>query len=633
MPRSLRLREDCIERVKFSLLRNGFPSQKILAANVGLSQSTISQFLNGKPVDYDNFFELCRALGQEWRDIADLERGSEKDLEVAAPVATTEIAKSVILSIGDRSNGRVLANQLRVAFDRAGIRAILIQPNVLPKVALENSDYFLLLLSPETIASERVLEEVRQIREWQQSDRKAPTLLPICTDWTAATRPNFDLQQLLQDVQPWQWERDRDPEILAEALLAVVRERRTSLPANHDLAFRWADLTGGFSTEMPPEGSVERSVEMRHERDRSGNRFETFPLPAASPEIPGGQMPLESAFYVDRPPIEARCYEAIVLPGALVRIKAPRQMGKTSLMARLLQQAERHGSRTVALSLQLANRRAFRDTDTFLQWVCASIALDLGLLDPEQLANHWQLAAIVGSSQTCKAYLEQYLLPALQAPLTLGLDEVDEIFPHEEIASDFFGLLRALHEEAKRRDLWKNLRVVVVHSTEAYIPLDTNKSPFNVGLAVELPDFTAERVGELVHRHGLNWSATEIEELMSVVGGHPFLVRLGLYCIARGEIGLAQLVRDAATEAGPYGDHLRRHWWNLEKYPPLLEAMQRAVATTDWLRLPSEQAFKLNGMGLVRLQGDRVRPRYPLYEAYFRNQAFAPDSFAPSEEV
>ena len=623
MPRSLRLREDCIERVKFSLLRNGFPSQKILAANVGLSQSTVSQFLNGKPVDYDNFFELCRALGQEWRDIADLER----DLENAEPEETTPIAKSTTLSIGDRSKGRVLANQLRVAFDRAGVRAVLMQPDVLPRVALENSDYFLLLLSPESVASERVLEEVRQVREWQQSDRKAPALLPICTDWTAATRPSFDLRQLLQNVRLWQWQRDRDPQILAEALLAVVRERRTSLPADRDLSFRWTDLASASSAETPMEVPSERSSSLQ------ANRFEISPLPAASPEIPGGQMPLESSFYIDRPPIEARCYEAIVLPGALIRIKAPRQMGKTSLMARLLHRAECNGSRTVALSLQLANRRAFHDTDTFLQWVCASIALDLGLLDPEQLANHWQLAAIVGSSQTCKAYLEQYLLPALQAPLTLGLDEVDEIFPHEEIASDFFGLLRALHEEAKRRDLWKNLRVVVVHSTEAYIPLDTNKSPFNVGLAVELPDFTAERVGELARRYGLDWSATEIEALMSVVGGHPFLVRLGLYRIARGEIGLAQLVRDAATESGPYGDHLRRHWWNLEKYPPLLEAMQRVVVAADWLRLPSEQAFKLNGMGLVRLQGDRVRPRYPLYEAYFRNQTFASDPLNSSAEI
>ena len=31
-----------------------------------------------------------------------------------------------------------------------------------------------------------------------------------------------------------------------------------------------------------------------------------------------GQVPLNSPFYVERPPIEASCYTAIVKPGALV---------------------------------------------------------------------------------------------------------------------------------------------------------------------------------------------------------------------------------------------------------------------------------------------------------------------------
>jgi hypothetical protein len=41
----------------------------------------------------------------------------------------------------------------------------------------------------------------------------------------------------------------------------------------------------------------------------------------------GGQVPLDSPFYIERPPIEQRCYEAIVKPGALVR-NGP--MGNTS---------------------------------------------------------------------------------------------------------------------------------------------------------------------------------------------------------------------------------------------------------------------------------------------------------------
>jgi hypothetical protein len=67
------------------------------------------------------------------------------------------------------------------------------------------------------------------------------------------------------------------------------------------------------------------------------------PLPVAEPELPSGQVRLASAFYVERVPYEAQCYKEILQPGALIRIKAPRQMGKTSLMARILYQAQRAG--------------------------------------------------------------------------------------------------------------------------------------------------------------------------------------------------------------------------------------------------------------------------------------------------
>jgi DNA-binding Xre family transcriptional regulator len=73
MPRSLRVREDCVLKVKSSLLRNGFPNQRLLAEHLEIAQSTVSNFLNGTPVDLRNFLEICRVLSQEWRDIANFD--------------------------------------------------------------------------------------------------------------------------------------------------------------------------------------------------------------------------------------------------------------------------------------------------------------------------------------------------------------------------------------------------------------------------------------------------------------------------------------------------------------------------------------------------------------------------------
>jgi len=73
MPRSLKVRHDCIEKVKLAVRRNGFPSQRILSEEVGLALATVSNFLTGKPVDHATFEELCQKLALSWRDIADLD--------------------------------------------------------------------------------------------------------------------------------------------------------------------------------------------------------------------------------------------------------------------------------------------------------------------------------------------------------------------------------------------------------------------------------------------------------------------------------------------------------------------------------------------------------------------------------
>jgi len=589
MPRSLRLRLQYIPTVKSSLLRNGFPSQKILAEDLGIAQSTVSHFLNGKPVDYANFIEICRGLGQEWRDIADFE---DKCESVETQSIAAKIAKIAILFEGfanARSNpNHTLSQQLHQALSAGGHEVFFINNSSDSASYLKRCDYLLLLISQESAASEMVLEQVQLAKELHNLTAHKPAILPIIVEFN--TPLSFDLLSYLAGIQPWLWRGAGDSFKLLSQILTIIKEGRTSLTADHELAVEWKVIT-----------STKQSI--------------IQPLPAAPPELPGGQVEIASRFYIARPPIESRCYETIAQPGALIRIKAPRQMGKTSLMARILHHAEQQGSRTVALSFQLANRRIFANSDTFLQWFCASIGQELGML--EQLPKCWELADLIGSNQCCKAFFEQYLLSESSPPLTLGLDECDRLFESPEIADDFFGLLRALHEEAKRRDIWKKFRLIVVHSTEVYIPLDVNKSPFNVGLPIELSEFSSQQVQELAARHKLNWSATEVAELMALVGGHPYLVRLAMYRIVCQDVTLNNLVKSATTEAGIYSDHLRRHLWNLEKYPELIEAMREVVSVSNPVRLKLELGFKLNSMGLVKLEGNYCSARCSLYEEYF----------------
>lgn len=347
---------------------------------------------------------------------------------------------------------------------------------------------------------------------------------------------------------------------------------------------------------------------------------ESVRLPVAEPELPLGQVPLASSFYVERPPIEGRCYQEILQPGAIIRIKAPRLMGKTSLMARILYQAREHGYQTVPLSFQLADKAVFINLDTFLRWFCESVGRRLHRLN--QLDDYW---TTYGSKDKTTAYFEECLLEEIASPLVVSLDGVDRLFPYRDIADDFFSLMRAWYEYAKYGDssseLWKKLRVVLVHSKEVYLPLDINQSPFNVGLSVELQEFSLQQVQDLVGRHsGLNWTNAQIDKLMDMVGGHPYLVRLALYHIQHHDITLEQLLQTGFTEAGIYSDHLRRHLWNLKQHPALAAAFSHVVTTPAPVELDSESAFKLHSMGLVvHRHENKVAPRCNLYRQYFHH--------------
>ena len=333
-------------------------------------------------------------------------------------------------------------------------------------------------------------------------------------------------------------------------------------------------------------------------------------------DMPEGSVSLDSPFYIDRPPIEDECYDTIDRPGALIRIKAPRQMGKSSLMQRVLNHSKQLNQKTACLNFQSADAEYLDNIDLFLQWFCASVSDELGL--EEQLEKYWK--GVLGSKNKCTNYFQRYLLTSIPESITLGLDEVDQVFQHPNIAQEFFGLLRAWHEKGKNEPVWQKLRLIIVHSKEVYIPLNINQSPFNVGLPIELPELTAPQVTDLVQRHGLHWTDRETDQLMDIVDGHPYLVRKALYEITRGNLTLDEFTIAAPTEQGIFGDHLRRHLLNLNADPELAAAMRSVIVSEQAIRLDPTLAFKLRSMGLVELQGNDVRPLCNLYRTYFRDR-------------
>ena len=337
---------------------------------------------------------------------------------------------------------------------------------------------------------------------------------------------------------------------------------------------------------------------------------------STSPCYPSGSVPLDSLFYLERSPKE-QVYQEIRKPGALIRIKAPRETGKTSLLLRILDYANRLGYRTVSLNLEQVDQAILSDLNQFLRWLCANSARLLQL--QPKLDDYWD--EDLGSKISSTLYFQDHILESIKTPLVLALDEVHQIFEHPQVAKDFLPLLRSWHEEAKRLPIWQMLRLVVVHSTEIYVPLDLNQSPFNVGLPIQLNDFNLEEVQQLAQRYGLDWSdGAEARQLMAMVGGHPALIHRAIYYLSQGEITLAQLLQTAPTSTGIYADHLRRYWVALHNQPELALAVCAVISSTAPVPLEPITAYKLSSMGLIKLDSNRATPSCQMYRQYIENQ-------------
>ncbi|WP_414528079.1 AAA-like domain-containing protein, partial [Nodularia chucula] len=330
-----------------------------------------------------------------------------------------------------------------------------------------------------------------------------------------------------------------------------------------------------------------------------------------------GQLPPTSPFYIYRPPAEKLFRGEIFQLGALVRIRAPRQFGKTSLIAQGLNQATEYQFRTAVISLQLADKEVFSSLSQFLQWLCVMVSRSLDL--PNRVEELWN--PLFGHNYSCNEYFETYLLAADSSPLLLVLDEVNILFSYSDIAVDFFGMLRAWYEQARHSnsygELWQRLRIVIVYSTEVLLPLNVHQSPFNVGLLIELPPFTPQQVQELATRYGLETPEIYANELVKLVGGNPYLTQLSLFHLTHSQQNIEQLLATATLPDSIFNSHLRQQFSYLEQHPELKAVMEQVVKYPHGLEVHPSQSFKLQGVGLIRFKSQLAVCSCDLYQKYF----------------
>jgi hypothetical protein len=106
------------------------------------------------------------------------------------------------------------------------------------------------------------------------------------------------------------------------------------------------------------------------------------------------------------------------------------------------------------------------------------------------------------------------------------------------------------------------------------------------------------------------------------VGGHPYLLKLAFEHLKTDpNVTLDKLLVKAATNEGIYRSHLQEYWLNLDNDSELCGIFKAVVTSDSPIQISSpKQLYKLESMGLIAVDNNKVKPRCQLYRLYFREQ-------------
>ncbi|MFN2200651.1 MAG: AAA-like domain-containing protein, partial [Caldilineaceae bacterium] len=441
-------------------------------------------------------------------------------------------------------------------------------------------DYIIVLLSEDSIHSEMVQGEVRRAHKRCEKEGR-PTTLPVRVRYEGPL--GYELDSYLSPIQQKLWTGADD----SEKLLTEILDAAESCA----------------STE-----SAEESEDVSAEASPADPRR---PLPAKDPRIlraPGGALRPDDPFYIRREADE-RIDLVAGSRGETIVIKAPRQMGKSSLLIRYLEACREAGKHFAFVDFQSFGERDLADYGSLLNRLATAL-LRCFKIPAQQIPRLPDQLAFTN-------FVEDTILANVPGPTTFAFDEVDRILgrPYQ---SDFFAMLRMWHNNrAQPLSVWESVDLALVIATEPYLLIDVaDQSPFNVSVPITLQGFSQEAIVQLNAAYGDALNPMDLDALFDLLAGQPYLTRLALYYIVGPPaMSFADLTAQATSSEGPFGDHLKALLFKLERYPGLLDALRQAIREGT---LPDDQTYyRLRGAGLLTRDDSRIRPTNMLYARFF----------------
>ena len=158
----------------------------------------------------------------------------------------------------------------------------------------------------------------------------------------------------------------------------------------------------------------------------------------------------------------------------------------------------------------------------------------------------WSERANLPAGQRFTDFLRTFFLEASSQPWVIAIDEIDTTIPLP-FSDDFFAAIRRCQNARAADPLFTRLTFLLAGvASPAQLIKDNRRTPFNIGHAVTVTDFTAEEAQTLLNGLSEPIAADHpaLTRVLYWTGGHPYLTQ----CIF---LKLAEELEDAPTDSDP----------------------------------------------------------------------------------
>ena len=235
----------------------------------------------------------------------------------------------------------------------------------------------------------------------------------------------------------------------------------------------------------------------------------------------GGTLPADAA-YVVRPADDQVL--AATLSGMYCNVLTPRQTGKSSLMVRTMERLQQEGVRTARVDLTTIGTKV--DPPQWYFGLMSQLKTELKLAT--DVGSWWKEHMHQGVVQRFSDFLRYVILEEITEPVVIFVDEIDSTL-EVPFTDDFFAAIRAAYNARASDPVYKRLTFVLLGVARPQdLIKDRSRTPYNIGLSIDLTDFTLEEARALLP--GLSMSSAEqaeavLKRVLSWTGGFPYLTQ------------------------------------------------------------------------------------------------------------